>query len=130
MKLHSAQRAEYPYWLERLGPGYGLRRCASVSANPAAWHNERMRTVSFKVNVVETSYGKHCEIMPSVDGVPLIELISDEQTYAPVVPSNYKLGSLRDHFMGRDASDSVTGVSLLWCECGEAGCCPSSPASK
>jgi hypothetical protein len=79
--------------------------------------------------------GGACEIVPTVDGREVTDLIHafEQQhgmetrpvSYGGLIPTFYKFGPLDAHFLGRtDSHRSSDKVPLLGCECGEWGCWP------
>lgn len=81
--------------------------------------------VSFAVEVVRPERSDaYARIMPMVDGMIRADWVSGD--HGPVVPSHFRLGDLRDYFLGR-GSWPIAGdgrPALLWCTCGEAACDP------
>lgn len=74
------------------------------------------------------------EIVPIIDGTPLLELIDRFEltrsmhpaggAYGGLVPAFYRFGPMMQHFLGRSTSATGFKTPVLGCECGEWGCWP------
>ncbi|MEU2869775.1 hypothetical protein ABZ769_11280 [Streptomyces olivoreticuli] len=74
------------------------------------------------------------EILPSINGIPLTELIDKFETdagmqpagdaYGGLIPEYFRFGPMEDHFHGRSTDAMGAKTPLLGCECGELGCWP------
>lgn len=91
--------------------------------------------VNFQVAPLQDGYPK--AITPIIDGVTLVDLISQFEHrcgfepaggYAGIVPEYFNFGDLHDYFVGQFSPGSyfanLGAVYLLGCGCGEVGCWP------
>jgi hypothetical protein len=73
-------------------------------------------------------------IVPTIDGVPLTELIDRFEltagmspagdAYGGLIPEYFRFGPLDEHFHGRSSGVTRSKTPVLACECGEWGCWP------
>ncbi|WP_116209478.1 hypothetical protein [Streptomyces olivoreticuli] len=74
------------------------------------------------------------EVVPRINGIPLIELIDKFEinagmqpagdAYGGLTPQYFRFGPMEDHFHGRSTDAMGPKTPLLGCECGELGCWP------
>jgi hypothetical protein len=74
------------------------------------------------------------EVVPVLDGRPLLELIDRFETssamrpaggaYGGLIPAHYRYGPLDEHFLGKATRGLGPKTAVLACECGEVGCWP------
>lgn len=74
------------------------------------------------------------EVVPILDGRPLLELIDRFETgagmrpaggaYGGLIPAYYRYGPLDEHFLGKENPGLGPKTAVLACECGEVGCWP------
>lgn len=87
-----------------------------------------LRRVSFEI---VRAKGGVLAVTPCVDGVPLAyERAKGYHLaggYGGLIPENFNCGPLDEYLTGTNKSDywmKLTGIYLLVCTCGEAGCWP------
>ncbi|MFC0627089.1 hypothetical protein [Kribbella deserti] len=90
--------------------------------------------MSFEVVPFE-EWGGH-ELVPYVDGVSLLDLVSAYEqksrfdvpgAYAGLKVESFKAGELADYLLGKPRysfGDNPGAVALLGCDCGDTGCWP------
>lgn len=85
--------------------------------------------------VIEPTTSGAVSIVPTVNGVTLVELVGGYEAahgyspaggYAGIVPGHFRFGDLVSYYVGDDNGEwPRTGVIwLLGCDCGEVGCWP------
>lgn len=84
--------------------------------------------------VVTDSQGSF-ELIPAVDGIPLVQLVGNYESahgmrpsggYAGLVPAHFNFGDLTTYYLGQD-EHQWPGTGRMWllgCDCGEVGCWP------
>ncbi len=101
---------------------------ASPDARVPAHTGMMMAVIGFSVRS-RADLGGAVEVVPTIDGVELLDLIhgfeqqsgmeTREKSYGGLIPSFYRFGPIAQHFFTNDHK-----VPLLGCECGEWGCWP------
>jgi len=74
------------------------------------------------------------DIVPTIDGQPLLDLIDRFEldsgmrpagdAYGGLIPAFYRYGPLDEHFLGKKDRGLGPKTAVLACECGEVGCWP------
>lgn len=72
--------------------------------------------------------------MPTIDGVPLLELIDNYElrasmhpaggAYSGLIPAFFRFGPLDQHFLGNSIPAMGPKTPVLGCACGDWGCWP------
>ena len=96
-----------------------------------------MNQLSFAAHPFEYEKSQNAALVPLIDSVSLIELISKFEEgrgydcsgkYAGLVPAFFRFGPLDISFAGKTGGEHVFGspgkIALLGCEGGEVGCWP------
>jgi len=94
-----------------------------------------MSQVQFNVRR-RTDLGDVAEVVPSVDGEELTDLIHEfekragletrDVSYGGLIPAQFRFGPLSGHFLAEEGAfvNEQGKVPLLGCSCGEWGCWP------
>jgi hypothetical protein len=95
-----------------------------------------IRRVRFDIRPWGDSFDRARELLPFVDNVSLVDLVSGYEhaagfdvpgAYAGVVLDHFKFGDLTAYLFGQPDSvywASRGAIALLGCDCGEVGCWP------
>jgi hypothetical protein len=92
-----------------------------------------VKTIGFIIQA-RPDLGAVTEVVPSIDGAKLTDLVSDFEhragmesgstPYGGLIPAYFNFGPLDLHFLGASSHHSDGVVPLLGCTCGEWGCWP------
>lgn len=95
-----------------------------------------VRRVRFEVRSWRDGPYPERELLPCIDGVSLVDMVSGYEhaaghdvpgQYAGLVLDRFKFGDLTGYLCGRPDSaywQQVGAIALLGCDCGEVGCWP------
>ncbi|MEY9969579.1 hypothetical protein ABIA33_007668 [Streptacidiphilus sp. MAP12-16] len=100
----------------------------------ANWDNQAVASNDIRFEYRQKDGRGVFEVVPSVDGTALTELIDRFETnagmqpagdaYGGLIPEFFRFGPMQDHFLGQSTDAMGPKTPLLGCECGEWGCWP------